>query len=130
MAAGTSGDWDKIYVNTDTIPFLNAQSEEYWLVDPSVLPKPVSTPDQPETPETPETPGPNTPGGGETPGTPLPPEEVVKAFKSLKAVRDASVSQLELVVPKNTARAVYDYFHAQEAESPCASSPALPEAED
>ena len=69
-------------------------------------------------------------GGGETPGTPVPPEEVVKAFKSLKAVREASVSQLELVVPKNTARAVYEYFHAEQEESPCASSPALPEAED
>ena len=56
--------------------------------------------------------------------------DLIKAFKSLKAVREASVSQLELVVPKNTARAVYDYFHAQEEESPCASSPALPEAED
>ena len=56
--------------------------------------------------------------------------DLIKAFKSLKAVREASVSQLELVVPKNTARAVYDFFHAQEEESPCASSPALPEAED
>ena len=83
VAAGTSGNWDKIYVNTDTIPFLNAQSEEYWLVDPSVLPKPITTPDQPETPDTPATPGPDTSGGGETPGTPIPPEEVVKAFKSL-----------------------------------------------
>ena len=83
VAVGTTGDWDKIYQNTDTIPFLNAQSEEYWLVDPSVQPKPAGVPDQPNTPDTPDAPGPDTPGGGETPGDPIPPEQTVKEFKSL-----------------------------------------------
>ena len=122
VAAGTSGDWDKIYANTDTIPFLNAQSEEYWLVDPSVLPKPVSTPDQPETPDALETPGPNTPGGGETPGTPLPPEEVVKAFKSLTisgTVDMASWTQLfsSFIVPlKNNNLKLSISFKAKSTE--------------
>ncbi len=40
--------------------------------------------------------------------------DLIKAFKSLKAVREASLAQLELVVPRSTARAVYDYFHAEE----------------
>ena len=55
--------------------------------------------------------------------------DLIKSFKSLKAIREASIPQLELVVPKNTARAVYDYFHKEE-DAPCASSPAAPEAED
>ena len=56
--------------------------------------------------------------------------DLIKAFKSLKAVREAGLSQLELVVPKNTARAVYEYFHGNEEETSCASSPEAPEAED
>ena len=54
--------------------------------------------------------------------------DLIKSFKSLKAIREASVEQLALVVPKNTARAVYDYFHKEDAE--CASSPAAPEEEN
>ena len=56
--------------------------------------------------------------------------DLIKNFKSLKAVREAGLSQLELVVPKNTARAVYDYFHGNKEEEPCASSPEAPEADD
>ncbi|MBP3539270.1 MAG: excinuclease ABC subunit UvrC, partial [Oscillospiraceae bacterium] len=37
--------------------------------------------------------------------------DLIKYFKSIKAIKVASVSQLRLVVPKNTAQAVYDYFH-------------------
>lgn len=37
--------------------------------------------------------------------------DLIKYFKSIKAIKAASVSQLRLVVPKNTAQAVYDYFH-------------------
>jgi excinuclease ABC subunit C len=51
--------------------------------------------------------------------------DLIKSFKSIKAIREAELSQLELVVPRNTARAVYDYFHKEEA--PCASSQAAPE---
>ena len=54
--------------------------------------------------------------------------DLIKSFKSLKAIREASIPQLELVVPKNTARVVYDYFHKEE-DAPCASSPAAPEGE-
>ena len=37
--------------------------------------------------------------------------DLLKAFKSLKAIREASEEQLRLVVPKSTAKAVYEYFH-------------------
>ena len=56
--------------------------------------------------------------------------DLIKAFKSVKAVREASIEQLALVVPRNTARAVYDHFHPEGENSACASSPALPGAED
>ena len=45
--------------------------------------------------------------------------ELIKTFKSVKAIREASLEQLRLVVPKNTARAVYDYFHSGESEKTC-----------
>ena len=54
--------------------------------------------------------------------------DLIKSFKSVKAIREASLSQLELVVPKNTAKAVFDYFHKE--EEPCASSPEAPEGAD
>ena len=37
--------------------------------------------------------------------------DLMKYFKSVKAIKAASVEQLRLVVPKNTAQAVYDYYH-------------------
>ena len=40
--------------------------------------------------------------------------ELIKYFKSVKAIREASLEQLKLVVPRNTAQAVYDYFHSGE----------------
>ena len=42
--------------------------------------------------------------------------DLIKYFKSVKAIKEASVDQLNLVVPKNTARAVYDYFHSGESK--------------
>lgn len=39
--------------------------------------------------------------------------ELLKYFKSVKAVKEASIDQLRLVVPKNTALAIYDYFHSE-----------------
>ncbi len=54
--------------------------------------------------------------------------DLIKSFKSVKAIREAGLSQLELVVPKNTAKAVFDYFHKE--EEPCASSPEAPEGAD
>ncbi len=41
-------------------------------------------------------------------------EQLLKHFKSLKAVKAASLEQLREAVPKNTAQAVYQYFHTQE----------------
>ena len=40
--------------------------------------------------------------------------DLLKHFKSVKNIRTASYEQLCQVVPKNAARAVYDYFHREE----------------
>ncbi len=42
--------------------------------------------------------------------------ELLKQFKTVKAIREASVSELSAVVPKRTAQAVFDYFHNEEKE--------------
>jgi excinuclease ABC subunit C len=59
-------------------------------------------------------------------------DDLIKAFKSVRAIREATVEQMKLVVPKNTAQAVYDYYHtqAEEEESICASSAEVPEEEN
>jgi excinuclease ABC subunit C len=38
-------------------------------------------------------------------------QQLLKHFKSVKAVKSASLEELERAVPKNTAQAVYQYFH-------------------
>ena len=48
--------------------------------------------------------------------------ELLKAFKTVKAIKAASFEELTAVVPKNTAQAVYDYFHS--------ASPSSGDAED
>ena len=50
--------------------------------------------------------------------------ELLRHFKTIKAIAGASIEELNAVVPKNTARAVYDYFHSGEAESESAETPA------
>ena len=40
--------------------------------------------------------------------------DLLKNFKSIKAIKNASIEQLSLVVPTKTAKAVYDYFHTGE----------------
>lgn len=37
-----------------------------------------------------------------------------KAFKSMKAIKSATVEEISKVVPEKTAQAVYDYFHPEE----------------
>ena len=54
---------------------------------------------------------------------------LLKEFQTIRAIRAASEEQLAAVVPKNTARAIYDYFHGEE-EEPCASSQDKPEEEN
>ena len=39
---------------------------------------------------------------------------LLKQFKSLKAIREASLTELEQAVPRNTAKAVYDWFRGEE----------------
>ncbi len=40
--------------------------------------------------------------------------ELLKHFKTINAIKEASVGELSAVVPKNAAVAVYEYFHKQE----------------
>ena len=39
--------------------------------------------------------------------------QLLKHFKSVKAIKGASLEQLQEVVPRNTAQAVYQYFHQE-----------------
>ena len=64
------------------------------------------------------------PGVGEARRTAL-----LKHFKTVKAIRAATVEELAAVVPRNTARAVYDHYH-REGDAPCESSPEAPEDEN
>ena len=41
-------------------------------------------------------------------------QQLLKHFKTVKAIKAASLEQLQEAVPKNTAQAVYDYFHGEE----------------
>ena len=45
--------------------------------------------------------------------------ELLKAFKSIKNIKSATLAELEDAVPKNTARAVYDFFHQKGEEPSC-----------
>ena len=45
--------------------------------------------------------------------------ELLKRFKSIKQIRAATLAQLEQVVPRNTAKAVYAFFHQETEEPPC-----------
>ena len=38
-------------------------------------------------------------------------QQLLKSFKSVRAVREAPLEELEKVVPRNTAQAVFQYFH-------------------
>jgi len=43
-------------------------------------------------------------------------ETLLKHFKSIKAIRSASLEELCEVVPKNAAAAIYNYYHKDEVE--------------
>ena len=43
--------------------------------------------------------------------------QLLKHFKSVKAIRQASLEELERAVPQSTAQAVYQYFHRGETEN-------------
>ncbi len=45
--------------------------------------------------------------------------ELLKHFGTIKAIRAAAEEELSKAVPKNTAHAVYEYFHKDEEEQPC-----------
>ena len=43
--------------------------------------------------------------------------ELLRHFKTLKAIKAASMDELSAVVPKNTAKAVFDYYHKNEEKT-------------
>ena len=43
-------------------------------------------------------------------------KDLLKAFKSVKAIRQAPLEELERVVPKNTAQSVYQFFRKEQKE--------------
>lgn len=81
VTMGRPDNWSRIFVETEHIPFLDVNSEDYWLVDSSVVEMPA-TPEQPEepgstTPATPTTPTPKPEGGDDTPSP------AVREFRSI-----------------------------------------------
>ena len=54
--------------------------------------------------------------------------QLLKQFKTIRAIRAAGLEELSAVVPRNTARAVYAFFHKEE-QAPCGSSQERPEEE-
>ncbi|MBE6976073.1 MAG: excinuclease ABC subunit UvrC [Ruminococcaceae bacterium] len=46
-------------------------------------------------------------------------QELLKTFKSLSAIGQAELAELERVLPKDAATAVYQHFHRSEEETPC-----------
>ena len=55
--------------------------------------------------------------------------DLLRRFRSLKAIREASMEDLRKVVPQNAALAVYRHFHEEETDG-CESSQASPEEEN
>ena len=43
--------------------------------------------------------------------------DLIKAFKTIKAIKNAGIDELEKVVPKNTAENIYNYFHSANEEN-------------
>ncbi len=44
---------------------------------------------------------------------------LLRHFRSIAAMKAASLDELAAVVPKNAAQAVYDHFHSKKEDSPC-----------
>jgi len=42
--------------------------------------------------------------------------ELLKHFKTIKAIKAASLDELNAIVPKNTAKAVFEHFHSEETD--------------
>lgn len=45
-------------------------------------------------------------------------QQLLKAFKTIQAISAATPEELRCVVPKNTAAAVYEYYHSQPGQAP------------
>ncbi|NCB73731.1 MAG: excinuclease ABC subunit UvrC [Clostridia bacterium] len=50
--------------------------------------------------------------------------ELLRHFKTIKAIKAASFDELNAVVPKNTAKAVFEHFHSEEKDTEEAASAA------
>lgn len=55
-------------------------------------------------------------------------KKLLKHFGTVKAIRQADLAELETVLPKTAALAVWQHFRTKEEEKPCASSQAPPAA--
>ena len=53
-------------------------------------------------------------------------KKLLKTFGSIKAIRQAELAQLEAVLPKPAAQAVYQHFRKNEEDTTCASSQVPP----
>lgn len=53
-------------------------------------------------------------------------KKLLKTFGSIKAIRQAELAQLEVVLPKPAAQAVYQHFRKNEEDTTCASSQVPP----
>ena len=79
VGTGEADRYSRIYHN-ETVPFLNPQEDGYWLLDPSVMPKPAGGPGTEPTPTPGSVPG-TPPSAGPSPEpTPTP---VTKTYKKL-----------------------------------------------
>ncbi|MBR5261787.1 MAG: excinuclease ABC subunit UvrC [Oscillospiraceae bacterium] len=56
--------------------------------------------------------------------------DLIKHFKTLKAIKNADIAELGRVLPEKAAQSVYEFFHYGEDKSECELSPELPEAEE
>ena len=91
VGTGNPEHFSRIYHN-ETIPFLNPQEDGYWLLDPSVMPKPAGGGPSPEPSPTPPTPTPE-PGHGPEP-TPTPATKTYKRVTISGSVPIENYSQL------------------------------------
>ncbi len=60
-------------------------------------------------------------------------QALMKHFKTIKAISSADIDELSKIVPKNTAAAVYQYYHGgetTEGETICESLPEVPEGQN
>lgn len=93
VGTGEADKYSRIYHN-ETVPFLNPQEDGYWLLDPSVMPKPAGGPGAEPTPTPGSVPG-TTPSSGPSPEpAPTPATKTYKKVSISGSVPMENYSQL------------------------------------